>query len=164
MLPLSRTRREFRNLREADATTPGLDRELRFPRTCRLRGGPQFAMVGVVDVVFLLLIFVMLGSSLVFQPGITVRLPETAQQFDGVGDKLVITMVKEGQIYFNDQVVEWQNLEVELKQISRDSRGRRPVIILKADRERPYHQIVRLISMARAYDLEVILVTKQVGE
>ncbi|HAR66369.1 MAG TPA: hypothetical protein DCR55_09190 [Lentisphaeria bacterium] len=165
MISESRTRRGLRDLRERERLIPGFDRELQFPRTCRIRGGPEYALVGVVDVVFLLLIFIMLGSSLVFQTGITVRLPETVAQFEGVGDKLVITMVKEGQTYFNDQVVDLDKLNSQLKTISMESEGgRRPVIILKADRDRPYHQIVQLISMARSHNLEVIMVTKKAGE
>jgi biopolymer transport protein ExbD len=96
----------------------------------------------------------------------TVRLPEVQQQFRGAADKLVITHTKERLLFFNDQKVkDWEDLKRRLKAVAvgQAERSRRPVIILKADRDIPYKNIVRIIAMARDYDLEVFMVTKTAG-
>jgi biopolymer transport protein ExbD len=139
---------------------------MRFKRNLKILTGPSYVVPPLIDVVFLLLIFIMLGSSLVFQSGITVRLPEVQQQFSGAADKLVITHTKERLLFFNDQKVkDWDDLDRRLQQVAvgQAERSRRPVIILKADRDIPYKNIVRIIALARNHDLEVFMVTKTAG-
>ena len=75
-----------------------------FRRNLQILAGSNLTLTPLVDVIFLLLIFFMIGSSLVFQPGITVNLPETRQEFKSVADKLIITLT--------------QNLKLPFKSIS----------------------------------------------
>lgn len=144
-----------------------------FSTRLRLLTGRDLLLTPLVDVVFLLLIFFMMGSSLVFQPGTPVNLPETAKEFIGVADKLVITITKEGLLFFNDQHMEdWGALQQAIANIgyrrSNDgtgtgksgNRGRVPIIILKADREVSYNDIVRVMSMTRQYGMSIFLATK----
>ena len=141
----------------------------RFRRTLQLLSGTSLTLTPLVDVIFLLLIFFMIGSSLVFQPGITVNLPETRQEFKSVADKLIITLTKEQLLFFNDQRLEdWNHLEQRLANVAYNQRlpatpthsNRSPIIILKADKEVAYDDIVKIMSITRRYGLSVFLVTK----
>ena len=143
----------------------------------QILSGPGLALTPLVDVIFLLLIFFMISSSLVFQPGITVNLPETRQEFKSVADKLIITLTKENLLFFNDQRLEdWNHLEQRLANVAynRDSsaRGnsssddhfyRSPIIILKADKDVSYNDIVKIMAITRKYGLNIFLVTKTEG-
>ncbi len=134
--------------------------------------GTNLALTPLVDVIFLLLIFFMISSSLVFQPGITVNLPETRQEFKSVADKLIISLTKQNLLFFNDQRLEdWHHLEQQLANVAYNlnsnlRRGsefdvsRSPIIILKADKDVPYNDIVKIMSITRRYGLNVFLVTK----
>ena len=139
-------------------------------RSVRLLTGTNAALTPLINVVFLLLIFFMISSSLVFQPGITVNLPETKQEFKSVADKLIITITKEKLLFFNDQRLEdWIHLDQRLSDIAHNHRHgtngddgivRTPIIILKADRDVPYKDIVKVMSITRRYGFGVFLVTK----
>ena len=144
-----------------------------FRKTCEILTGSDLSLTPLVDVVFLLLIFFMMSSSLIFQPGITVNLPETRQELESVADKLIITLTKEKLLFFNDQRLEdWNHLEQRLANIaynrdteansSVDSKNgyRLPIIILKADKDLPYNDIVKIMSVTRRYGLSVFLVTQ----
>ncbi len=130
-------------------------------------------IVPIVNVFFLLLIFFIIGSTLVFQTGITVNLPEIKQEYKSVPYKLVITLTKEKLLFFNDQRLEnLQQLEKALAnatysqenqpvQIPTTSDSERSLlIIIKADRDVLYDDIVKITAIARKFSLNVFLVTK----
>ena len=147
-----------------------------FSTSVRLSTDTNLALTPLVDVIFLLLIFFMISSSLVFQPGITVNLPETRQEFKSVADKLIISLTKENLLFFNDQRLEdWNHLEQKLANMAYnlDTNQRRntdgasgkirrpmPIIILKADKDVLYNDIVKIMSITRRYGLNIFLVTK----
>ena len=149
------------------------EQTLVFRRTLKILSGTSLTLTPLVDVIFLLLIFFMIGSSLVFQPGITVNLPETRQELKSVADKLIITLTNEKLLFFNDQRLEdWNHLEQRLADVAykRDTARRSgttpkdghrsPIIILKADKDVSYDNIVKIMSITRRYGLNVFLVTK----
>ncbi|MFA5205383.1 MAG: biopolymer transporter ExbD [Lentisphaeria bacterium] len=128
----------------------------------------------LVNVFFLLLIFFVISSSLVFQPGISVELPTSAAAEYLANDKLVITVTDLGQLFFNDQPVAWDELERELRELvlhrkelmARRAGGlrlgrpaRAPMVILRLDRRAPYEQAMAVLSMARSLNLGVCLAT-----
>jgi biopolymer transport protein ExbD len=143
--------------------------KVRFRRRLRLRVGMLYGIPSLVDVIFLLLIFIMIGSSLVFQPGIQVDPPETSLQFSGVAHKLVITMTRERLVFFNDQNLpptDWEGeLDSRIEEVAKSSSPEsRPVIIVKADRDVPYNEIVKIMSITLKHKLKVFLVTKTVEQ
>ena len=77
---------------------------MKLPRNLRILTAHKVMLVPLVDLFFLLLIFFMMGSSMVFQPGIDVDLPGSAGDMQG-SDKQVITLKKNGQLYFNTRLV-----------------------------------------------------------
>ncbi len=142
-------------------------------RRLTILSGTSLALTPLVDVIFLLLIFFMIGSSFVFQTGTTVSLPETKQEFKSVADKLIITLTKEKLLFFNDQLLEdWTHLEQRLANMAwnRDPdvvgggrKGRPPIIMLKADKDVPYDDIMKVMSITRLYGMNIFLVTKTEG-
>ncbi len=139
----------------------------------------------LVDLFFLLLVFFMISSSLVFWPGTKVdtkvQLPRSRVSSMSAADKLVITITRSGHLFFNDKPVEWDDLERELKQLVSDSkvvtakRGRpgdgedgqkprSPLVVLRADKSIAYDWIVKVMSLARSQQLGVYLVTDPDGE
>ncbi len=131
-------------------------------------------IVPLVDVVFLLLIFFLISSSLVFQPGVAVELPKSYTDSMRAAEKIVVTITKEDLLFFNDNPVKWEELERELAEIvhSRAVMNSRspirpdatsgaftPMLVLRADANVPYKKIVQVMSLARSLDLGVYLAT-----
>ena len=80
-----------------------------FKRHIKLKRG-TIDMAPLIDVVFLLLIFFMLTSSYIFQPGIKINLPRAVTSEVIQEKNLVITIGAEGLIYLNQHLISLKQL------------------------------------------------------
>jgi biopolymer transport protein ExbD len=137
----------------------------------------QIDPIPLINVVFLLLIFFIISSSLVFQAGIPVELPKAVNPSMSVTDKLVITINRDASdlLFFNDKPVKWDELERELRELVLESKlimarragtlgssresARSPLVVLRADRNVPYARVMEVMSLARSLNLGVFLAT-----
>ncbi len=149
----------------------------------------QLDIAAMVDVVFLLLLFFMLSSSLVFQPGISVELPKSHTSSMSAAEKIIITITRKdgGELlFFNDNPVAWTELEHQLTELAYSSKtldatrrgeakntsstanagvaGPTPKVVLRADKNVAYGRIVEVMSLARSLDLGVYLATDAPGK
>ncbi|HDM37751.1 MAG TPA: biopolymer transporter ExbD, partial [Candidatus Omnitrophica bacterium] len=69
----------------------------------------------LIDVVFLLLIFFMLTSSFISQPGIKINLPKALTGQLLQQDTLVLTITEDNRIYFNNKRILFKELKDKLK-------------------------------------------------
>lgn len=131
----------------------------------------------IIDVVFLLLIFLALSSSFVFYPGLPVdiRLPPVESARMHTTEKIVVLLTRNGDIYLNDTPIQWDNLEKHLTDVAFESKAvtlrrmnqpdeelspaRAPKVLLRADSDVPYGHVVRIMAMARSLNLGVYLAT-----
>ena len=127
---------------------------------------------GLLGVLFLVLFFFLVSTSLNFQKGLHATLPELSTGELVAADKLSVAIVNhEGDylVYFNNQPVKWEYLEERLVESvqARTRKGeregrvieRRPVISLKADKVVPYSYVMKVLDMARKMNVEINLVT-----
>ncbi|OPZ31066.1 MAG: biopolymer transport protein ExbD [Lentisphaerae bacterium ADurb.BinA184] len=138
--------------------------------TLKIHAG-EFDAIPFLNLFFLLLIFFIISSSLVFQPGIPVNLPVAPASDTRSAERLVVTITASNLLFFNDAPVAWEELERQLRELvltSRQFMARRagaggadlpPVVVLRADARVPYDNIVRVMSLARSLKLGVYLVT-----
>lgn len=120
---------------------------MRFPRTARIFRG-QLDASPFVGVLFLLAIFLLLNSSLVFMPGVAIRLPE-ATDLPGLTNPTVAVAVDgAGQLYFQSQVISEDDLRLRLRRVVTSTRE--PIsLVLLADQSVPNGTLVRLSHLAR---------------
>ena len=101
----------------------------------------------MVDVVFLLLIFLILSSPFVLQPGIGVlNLPAVHHQRSASFRGLVITVKNDNLMFFKEQVISMDDLGVALKAATRGSRD--VELIIKADQQVSYGTVVKIMDTA----------------
>lgn len=103
--------------------------------------------VPLVNIVFLLLVFLMLTSPYVLQPGIgVVALPTTraatATSFQGI----VVTVTRDNLLFFNNQVITLDSLRQALREAAQKTRGQE--LIIKADGQVSYGTIVQIENIA----------------
>ena len=115
-------------------------RHLKLERTLR-----TIDIAPLIDVVFLLLIFFMLTSSFIFQPGIKVRLPRAITSEMLSEENALITVTAENLVYYNQRLVTLKELSSTLKTIAS---ARLPVLI-KADRKASLGRIVEVWDICR---------------
>jgi biopolymer transport protein ExbD len=115
-------------------------RHLKLERTLR-----TIDIAPLIDVVFLLLIFFMLTSSFIFQPGIKVNLPRAITSEMLSEDSAIINITAENLIYYRQKLVTSRELNSVLKEIAS---ARLPVLI-RSDRRASLGRIVEVWDMCR---------------
>jgi biopolymer transport protein ExbD len=111
---------------------------------------PEISLTGLIDVVFLLLIFFMVSTSFEHQAVLKVDLPEaknvTAPVDQANSFELVID--QSGQYYLNDrQLVDSKAATIEAAFIEAAGDDRSIPVILRADAETPHHFVVTAMDV-----------------
>jgi len=125
---------------------------MKFPRNARIFRG-QLDASPFVGVLFLVAIFLLLNSSLVFLPGVAVRLPEAADLPGVTGPTLTVVVDTNRRLYFRNQVIRENDLLAQLRKAARETKEP-PVLVLMADRTVSYDTIIHLAELARAAGLK----------
>lgn len=121
-----------------------------------------FSAIGLTDIVLLLLIFFLLSSTYILQPGIKVELPE-AQVVETVERQiLTVTIPLSGGVYLNDEPVSLAELPARLQQelagdVDKD-------IILRADEDIPFKRAVEIMDIAKRVGAGRFLVATRTKE
>lgn len=109
----------------------------------------SFNAISLTDIIFLLLVFFLLSSTFVLQPGIKVQLPTTTARPDVSSEKsLVISLTKEGAVYLNDDLVNRIELGARLRQKVLDVGN--PIVVLRADKNVQISSLVDVMDIAKS--------------
>ena len=96
----------------------------------------------MIDLVFLLVIFFMVTSSLGKVSSINVNLPRADKSDENISGEVVVSINKENEIFFNDTKVDLKRIHEEAKKLS-EFKGK---IIIRADKESNYESVVSVID------------------
>ena len=119
---------------------------MKFKRHMELEHGlKQIDIAPLIDMVFQLLIFFMLTSSFIMQPGIKVNLPKAVTSEVIKNENIEIIISSENVIYLNGKVVSLGELKSLFKQVAQ----RKQSILIKSDRRASLGRIVEIWDMAR---------------
>jgi len=119
---------------------------VRFRRHMKLEHGlQQIDIAPLIDMVFQLLIFFMLTSSFVMQPGIKINLPKAVTSEIVKFEKIEIVVSSENVTYFNSKVVSTSELKNLLKQVAL----REQPILIKADSRASLGRVVEIWDICR---------------
>ena len=114
---------------------------MRFKRHMELEHGlKQIDIAPLIDMIFQLLIFFMLTSSFVIQPGIKVNLPRAVTSEVVKYENIEVLISAENVTYFNGNVVTAPELKNLLKQVSQ----RKQAILIKADKRASLGRVVEI--------------------
>jgi|TARA_B110000240_G_C13344225_1_gene386854 biopolymer transport protein ExbD len=118
---------------------------------------PTFNMSSMTDIVFLLLIFFMLTSTLVTVSAIDVLLPKAAGKTEN-SKSVAVSITNNSLFYIDKTKVSASNLESEiLRKVGVD---RQKTIIIRGDKEVPYQHVMKVIDIANRNKLKMILAVK----
>ena len=118
---------------------------------------PEFNMSSMTDIVFLLLIFFMLASTLVTTSAIDILLPKASGKTEN--KKSVAVSIKEDLTYYIYQKRVGESvLENQLVQIL--SSESQPTIVLRAEQSVPVQHVVKVMDIANRNKFKVILAVK----
>ena len=118
---------------------------------------PSFNMSSMTDIVFLLLIFFMLTSTLVTVSAIDVLLPKAGGKTEN-NKSVAITITSKSLFYIDKTKVSASRLESEiLKSVGAD---KKKTIVIRGDQNVPYKNVMKVIDIANKNKLKMILAVK----
>lgn len=115
-----------------------------------------FSMSGMTDIVFLLLIFFMITSTLIHPTALKLLLPKSSHQ-TSAKPLTTVSITRDLQYFIEDQPVEINDLE----QILQQKIGNNPEIYisLHADKSVPLEYAVKVMNIAKNNNYKLILAT-----
>ena len=118
---------------------------------------PNFSMSSMTDIVFLLLIFFMLTSTLVSPNALKLLLPNSkAKTLEK--QTISVSITKDLQFYINENQVDENKIEKELKLIVNNEKE--PAIILHTDKSISIEHVVKIMDIAYRNKYKIVLATK----
>jgi biopolymer transport protein ExbD len=113
-------------------------------------------ITSLIDVIFMMLLFFMITSTFLEQPGIKLELPTARTSANAEPQEYVLTVDKKGELFLNRQPVTLAELEAEIRKVlpkMKDS-----ALVLKADQEITHGLVVRVMDMARRGGVKKLII------
>ena len=101
-------------------------------------------VTSLIDVMFLMLIFLLVTSSFRSQPAVTVVLPRSATAEEAVDTPSILYLTVDGRVFLNERLVTETELPPLLTQLKADTGEDR--MVLRADAGAQHCSVVRLID------------------
>jgi biopolymer transport protein ExbD len=116
----------------------------------------NYSVSGMTDIIFLLLLFFMLSSTLINPNALNLMLPRSNNQVQAK-PITTVSITKDIVFYVDRKQVDIQQLETVIRQKMASRKD--PVISINADRSVPIEHIVTIMNIARRNNYKVILAT-----
>ncbi len=124
---------------------------MKFKRKVFLETG-RLDITPLIDVVFLLLIFFMLTSSFIFQPGIRVNLPKAVTSEILQKELLVVVITEGNEIFISERPITRDELVSRVTLAARDGQS----LLIKADKQADLGKVIEIWDICRQFDVKRI--------
>jgi len=102
----------------------------------------------MVDIVFILIIFFMVSTTMIIQPSIKVKLPVTTTKETEKIKDLTVTMTKDGRVFLNQKRTTLQGFKQELEAM-KDKLDADSLLVIRADIEVKHGDVVKIMDDAK---------------
>jgi len=118
----------------------------------------DFAVISMADIVLLLLIFFLLTSAYVIQPGLRVRLPRATTKEALSENRINVTITREGAIFLENKPVSLEELMYTVKG------AKNKIILIRADRNVTIDMTVKVMDALKKAGAEKFVIATTPGE
>jgi biopolymer transport protein ExbD len=119
----------------------------------------NFAMSGMTDIVFLLLIFFMLVSTLIVPGALNVTLPSSNNQTIA-NPEINVSITSNREYFIDGEAIDFSEMEVTLASLAAQKEEQPVTVRLNADENLSWEQVTQFIELAKRVKFKVILGTK----
>ena len=119
----------------------------------------MFSQSSLTDIVLLLLIFFLLTSSFVTNFGIKVDIPKAETGAQTEAQFINVAVTKDGQFYVNGEPTASGMLASALREAKNNKQ--QATLVLRADKDAIVDNAVRVMNIAKALDLRIVMATEQ---
>lgn len=123
----------------------------------RNKVSPNFSMSSMTDIVFLLLIFFMLTSTLVTTNALDLILPK-AKGKTAKNQNISVSIDKNLNYYIDKTPVQQEALETQLKKMLLGQEE--PAVVIRAEKSVPVDNVVKVLDIARRNKYKAVLATQ----
>ena len=116
----------------------------------------EFSMSSMTDIVFLLLIFFMLTSTLVSPNALKLLLPKSSGK-TLANQSVSVSIDQDKNFYFGQDKVTPEQLEMRLSEVANTEEE--ATVVLNAERSVPIEEVVKVMGMANKLKIKMILAT-----
>lgn len=123
--------------------------------------GTIINITSLIDVLFLLLIFMMVSSTFIEEPGIKLDLPETQSAPSVKKSEYILSVKSDGSLFLNEKSLSLdelaENLKITLAEMKDES------LILKGDTNLPYGQVVKIMDIVKKSGVKKLIIATRQG-
>lgn len=121
----------------------------------------EFNMSSLTDIIFLLLIFFMLTSTLVAPNALNLKLPGSSRR-EVVSSSEIddVTIRQDGRYFFNSKRIDINALEAQLAQKARSAGSRKYNMTITPEKGTPTEYVVAVMDIAMRFQINGILATE----
>lgn len=120
---------------------------------------PEIDIAPMVDMIFILLIFFMVTSTFVLQPGFKIELPEAAASENAQSENLTIYVNEKKDIFINEKPIRIEELATEIK--NKIPKLKEPVVSINADYKIEYGLVIKITDIAKLSGIKDVILTTQ---
>lgn len=118
----------------------------------------MFTQSSLTDIVLLLLIFFLLTSSFVTNFAIRVNVPQADSQTSTERQHISVTVTADGTYYVSGDIVPRAQLAAKIREEYRDNP--QTTLVLRADKDAKVDDAVRVMNIAKALNLNIMMATE----
>ena len=118
----------------------------------------EFSMSSLTDIIFLLLIFFMLTSTLVAPNSLNLKLPGNSQRKVSSTRNLdEVRIDARGRYYMNDRSITLNEADSQLRRLARGKEPQSQSIIIAPDKKAKVEAVVAIMDLALRYEINGVL-------
>jgi len=122
----------------------------------------QFSMSSLTDIIFLLLIFFMLTSTLVSQNALNLKLPSSNSRTVAPAS-LAVSITRSGQFYLNGIRMTLRDIGQQIRnETGGSTKNERLTITIVSERGTPIEYVVQVMDLANQLQVQAILATEPI--
>ena len=123
--------------------------------------GTIINITSLIDVLFLLLIFMMVSSTFIEDPGIKLDLPETQSAPSVKKSEYILSVKIDGSLFLNEKSLSLDELEENLKSTLVEMKDES--LILKGDTNIPYGKVVKIMDIVKKSGVKKLIIATRQG-
>lgn len=113
-------------------------------------------ITSLIDVVLLLLIFFMVSTNFIEQPGMKLDLPDAESAASSSKNELEIIILPDGSIFLNSEPITIEELKTQFGKISAETKEKS--LLLKADENVTHGTVMEVMDIARIEGIKKIVI------
>ena len=113
-------------------------------------------ITSLIDVVLLLLIFFMVSTNFLEQPGMKLELPDSETASSSTRNELEVIIQSDGSLFLNGNAITIEELRIKFEQ--RTDKSSDQSLLLKADKNVTHGAVMEVMDVARVNGIQKIII------